>query len=108
LVYLPPDKIKSLVLELTKRFKGSELVFDCMSKLSMRMHNSNKILQKTQASLHFYMDDRREMEAWGNGIRLLETWYYLDETEERTRNIRWMRWIPPLNRLAYILRYQLG
>ncbi len=108
LVYLDPEKVKSLVLELANRFRNSELVFDCMSKLSMRMHNSNKILRKTHASLNFYMNDGREMETWGNGIRHLETWYYLDEIEERTRNIRWMRWIPPLNRLSYILRYQLG
>lgn len=108
LVYLDPEKVKSLVLELAKRFKGSELVFDCMSKVSMRMHNSNKILRKTHASLNFYLNDGREMETWGKGIHHLETWYYLDEIEERTRSIRWMRWIPPLNRLSYILRYQLG
>lgn len=107
LVYLDPEKVKSLVLELAKQFRGSELVFDCMSKVSLRMHNSNKILRKTHASLHFYMNNGREMEAWSYGIRHLETWYYLDEMEERTRNIRWMRWIPPLNRLSYILRYRL-
>jgi O-methyltransferase involved in polyketide biosynthesis len=107
-VYLAPDDVKKLVLQLRDTFPGCELVIDAMSRISLRMHNSGSILKRANTSLKFSLRNAKEMETWGIGIKHLGTWYYFDDIDERTRNIRWMKWIPGLNNINYIVHYQLG
>jgi hypothetical protein len=48
------------------------------------------------------------LEAWSQGIRLLDVWGYFDQLEPRLGYFNWMRFIPGANRWFRIVHYQLG
>lgn len=104
--YFTPAEVKPVVTSLTERFPGSELVFDALSSISIRLHNrAHPVLRKTGASLNWGIDDPRTLEAWG--LRLLEKWGYFDQREPRLGAYRLMRFIPGLAYSNTILHYRL-
>lgn len=105
-MYLQHDKVKSLVLELQKRFPGSELVCEVVNAgwlegpfrkiVEFKMRRELHIGK--EASYHFGLGHTREMEEWNPGIKFLDDWSYLDSYEKKMgwlrifRNIRWIRY----------------
>lgn len=108
LPYFEQGQIKQLVLELKKRFPGSELVFDAISPSMVWMHNLELAALRVPARLHWGVKNGAALEAWDGDIRLLDAWYYFDQPEARLRGMGWLRHVPGLNKSAAILHYQLG
>ncbi len=107
--YLAQAEVRRLVLALRDRFPGAELVFDALSTLSVRIHNAGHTgLKKTGARLGWGLDRSRELESWGDGIRLLEEWQYFSQGEPRLGWYNLLRFIPPMAKMSQILRYRLG
>jgi len=50
----------------------------------------------------------REIEKWGDGIRLLGEWGFFDRPEPRLAHIRWIRPIESLVRTLRIYHFHLG
>ena len=106
-MYLRPDKVKSLVLELQKRFPGSELVCEVVNGKWLKGPFGNIVDFKMRRELHIGKEaafqsgisHTREMEEWTPGIEFLDDWSYLDSYEKKLgwlrifRNIRWIRYI---------------
>lgn len=96
LMYLGEADVQQLVLRLRKAFPGCRLVGDVFSRQTARSATRHPSLASTGASLGWGIDDPHELETWGQGIRLLEEWYFSQD--------------PDLDKLSlgYRLAYQLA
>ncbi|MBN1334408.1 MAG: class I SAM-dependent methyltransferase [Deltaproteobacteria bacterium] len=115
-MYLPPDDVRSLVVDLRSRFAGSELVFEAFNTAWFRPCLKWMIDVKLQkafglgkgVSFRFGIRDGHEVESWAPGIRLLEEWSYVDEEEPRLGAHRLLRISKLLRYTQWTVRYGLG
>jgi len=84
LMYLHEEEVKRLFLDLQSRLPGSEIVFDAFSRLTAKSANRHPSIKKTGAHIYWGIDDSRQIETWGPGIRLLDEWYF-SESEDISR-----------------------
>jgi methyltransferase (TIGR00027 family) len=116
LMYLPPDRVRALILALRSRFPGSELVFETVNSAWLKPWLKWMVNLKMQKELglgkgtefHFGIRDGCELEEWSPGIRLLEEWSTLDEDEPRIGLVRRFRRWKLLRRTLWTVRYRLG
>lgn len=115
LMYLPPDGVRALILELQSRFPGSELVFETVNSMWLKQPLKWLVNLKMQRELglgrgteyQFGIRDGHEPEEWSPGIRLLEEWTYLDEDEPRIGFARLLRGWRLLRFTQWTVRYLL-
>ena len=116
LMYLPPDGVRALILELKSRFPGSELVFETVNSIWLKPWLKWIVNFKMQRELglgrgteyQFGIRDGQELEEWSPGIRLLGEWTYLDEDEPRIGLIRRFRNWRLFRYTQWTVRYLLG
>jgi len=108
LVYFDGAQVKRLVLALREHFPGAELVFDACSPLHVWVANHQTSTSMLNARLQWGIWHGQETEEWGDGIRLLDEWSYLDAPEPRVARLRWLRPIESLFRTMRIYHFQLG
>lgn len=108
LPYFAEAQVKSLVLRLRDRFPGSELVCDAHTPFVIWADNLQLAFAKVKARLHWRLPHGKDVESWGEGIRLLDEWNYYEDDEPRFRAFRWVRLIPPLAKSSGIFHYRLG
>ncbi len=108
LMYLPSQGVRDLIEVLTDRFPGSEMVFDVMSPLSVKVHNSNSQLRAAHVKLNWGIRSDRELEKWHPGIHLLARWDYCDDPDQQTAMTGLMRRVRLLRDMNRILHYRLG
>ena len=106
--YLEEAQVKWLVLRLRDHFPGAELVFEALSPFELWVGNLRLAISKLGARAHWGLRRGREIEGWGDGIRLLDEWGYFDRPEPRLDHIRWMRHIPLLATALRIYHFRLG
>jgi len=107
-MYFEGAQVKSLVLTLRDRFPGAELVFDAYSPLHVWRHNLQTSASRIDLRVHWGIWHGREIEGWGEGIRLLDEWGFFDRPEPRLARIRWLRRIEALARTLRIYHFRLG
>ena len=107
-MYFTPTQVKRLVLTLRDRFPGAELVFDAYSPIHVVRHNLQYLVSRIRFPTRWGLWHGTEMEAWGDGIRLLGEWGYFDEKTPRLNRIRWLRGIEAMARTFRVYRFQLG
>ncbi len=107
-MYLESEQVKSLVLALSDRFPGSELVFDAYSPIHVWRHNLQTSTSKISFPTHWGIWHGQELEKWGHCLRLLSEWGFFDTNEPRLAPIRWLRFIESLARTFRIYHFQLG
>ncbi len=76
LMYLEEPDIKALLLKLQAEYPGCSLAFDAYSPQVVRRISAHPSIQRTGATIQWGIDDARQIEAWGEGIRLNEEWYF--------------------------------
>ena len=81
LMYLREEQIKSLFLELRRRLPHSQIAFDVYSRLAAKGASNHPSIKKTGARIHWGIDDGAQIEQWGEGIKLLEEWYFSDSQD---------------------------
>jgi len=108
LPYFDPGQVRELVLTLLQRFPGCELVFDALTPFMIGLHNLELRLSRVGARLRWGLRRERDLEAWGECIRLLEAWYYFDRPEPRLGAMRLMRFLPFFARGVGVFHYRLG
>ena len=106
--YFEESQVKALLLKLREKFSGSELVCDAHTPFGIWANNLQLAYFKINARLHWGLKRARDVENWGDGISLLEEWFYFEDTELRMHPYRWMRHFPFLGRSTGIFRYRLG
>lgn len=107
LVYFEEAQVKSLFLTLRDHFPGAELVCDAFSPYMVWLNNLRIAHTKIGARYHWGLKRGKDVEKWGDGIYLLDEWFYFSRPEPRLAHARWMRYIPPLAKASGIFHYRL-
>ena len=106
--YFETSQIQKLVRTLLTNFPGAEIVFDAHTPFVIWTDNLQLALSKVSARLRFALKHGRDVEAWGEGICMLEEWFYFKTDEPRVRPYCWMTRIPLLGKSTGIFHYRLG
>jgi len=115
-MYLQPDLIKKLVLDLQAEFPGSELVCEVVKKSwtrgMLQKIAAAKMKQRfnigNSAGYQFGLDTPTEMESWHEGIKYLDAWSYFDSNHEKLGMMRMFRKSQYFKEFQYTVHYRLG
>jgi O-methyltransferase involved in polyketide biosynthesis len=108
LPYFKEAEVKGLVLKLRERFAGAELVCDAHTPFVLWADNRQLASSRISARLQWGLKHGRDVESWGEGIVMLDEWFYFTGNEPRVKPYRWMRLFPLLGRSTGIFHYRLG
>jgi len=73
--------VKALFLRLQAAFPGCRLAGDVFSRMTARVAVNHPSLKQTGARIGWGIDDSREVEGWGQGIRLIEEWAFSQDPD---------------------------
>lgn len=115
-MYLKPVKVKELVLELQRRFPGSELVCEVFNKYWVARMQKGYYKRKFQSRLHlsgdavfqFGISRSTDLEDWNKGIEFLDDWTYFEEDEPKLGWFRLFKNFELLRRVQWIIHYKLN
>ena len=115
LMYLYEDQVKSLILELQRRFPGCELVCEVQNTFVIDMLQKKRWKRKFQrdhhlgpeAIMHFGIRDGRDFEAWGGGICFLDEWTVFDDHEKKLGWMNLFAFSKRLRKSQWVVHYQL-
>lgn len=114
LFYLEEHEVRDLLSRLTNHLRSGELAFDGYDRISLRILEANPMIRVTGASLHWGMDDPRELEALVPRLRLEQELTGFDPAliarlSWFTRLAVWSReMVPALRHTCGLLRYRFG
>ncbi len=108
LPYLEEAQVRELVVTLAQRFPGAELVCDVCTPFAVWADNLQLLVTGSAARLHWAVRDPHEVESWGRGLRLVESFSYFDEPHPRMGLPSWFGRLPVLSKASTIQRYVLG
>ncbi len=74
-MFFEGSQVRSLVLVLMKHFPGAELVFDAFSPFFVWANNRRVARTKIGARCDWALKRGKDIEKWGDGIRLLDEWF---------------------------------
>ncbi len=107
LMYLDPAEVQRLIVGVTDRYAGGELLMEAWSPFVRRVWGTiSPALRRTGASLHWGLDNPQTIEAWDQRIRLINEWRPGDWQPQR-----WglLRYLPHLRRsLTKVIHFGLG
>ena len=115
-MYLEERDVRALVLELQKRFPGSELLCEVFNsrwlsgpwKAMMERKMRRRAGFGEGATFRFGIRDSGELERWGDGIELLDDWSYFDADEKKLGSLRLLRRIDLVRKTQWTVHYRLG
>lgn len=111
-MYLHKADGKRLVQRLTGRFPSGQLLFDCYGSMGIRLQRLVPAVRNAGASLHWAIDDPRELESWHEGLTCLDALRSVDMPglDEMPRAGRAQMWVlahlPGFRDIGRILRYR--
>jgi O-methyltransferase involved in polyketide biosynthesis len=108
LVYFTESQVKSLALRLRDDFPGAELIFDGWRPFEVWLGNRHLSGSPFTGLMQWGFWSGQEIEAWGNGIHLLDEWGFFDQPEPRLDSYRWMTPLFRLFKPMRIFHFQLG
>jgi O-methyltransferase involved in polyketide biosynthesis len=108
LPYFEEAQVKSLFIKLREHFPGCELVCDAHTPFVIWADNMHLAFGGIKVRMQWRLKNPRDVEGWGDGIRLLDEWNYYEDDEPYMKAFRWVRLIPPLAKSSGIFHYQLG
>jgi len=108
LPYFEETQVKELFLCLRDHFPGCEVVCDAHTPFVIWVDNLQLAYAKVKTRLHWRLKHGKDVEEWGEGIRLLSEWNYFEDDVSPLKAYRWMRLIPPLAKSSGIFHYRLG
>ncbi len=115
-MYLPKESVKALVLEIQKRFPGSELVCELTNRTWVEgfwgkiaaMKMKSRLKMSKDAAFKFGVSDARDLEAWHDGIEFLEKWFYMDSNHPKLGWIRLFKNIGFFRNSQFTAHYRLN
>jgi O-methyltransferase involved in polyketide biosynthesis len=81
LMYLGEEDVRRLLLRLREAFPDCRLLADVFSRMTARSATQHPSLKHTGAAIGWGIDDPREIEAWAEGIHLLEEWFFTQDPD---------------------------
>jgi methyltransferase (TIGR00027 family) len=115
-MYLAEENVKALVLEMQKRFPGSELVCELTNRTWVNgfwgkvtaMKMKKKFKMGSDAGFKFGVSDAREFETWHKGIEFLDQWFYMDSNHPKLGWIRTLRHFEFFRNAQFSAHYRLN
>jgi methyltransferase (TIGR00027 family) len=116
LMYLHEEEVKSLVLEIQKNCPGCELICEVENIFVINMLKKERWKKKFQrdhhlgpeATLHFGIQDGKDLESWGQGITFLDEWTVFDDHEKKLGWMNLFSFSKRLRKAQWIVHYQLN
>lgn len=71
-MYLTEDAVRGLVRRITGRFAEGQLLFDCYGTLGIRLQRWVPAVRNAGATLHWGIDDPRQIETWQDGLTCVD------------------------------------
>jgi O-methyltransferase involved in polyketide biosynthesis len=111
-MYLRKEDGKRLIQRITGRLPSGQLLFDCFGTVGIRLQKLVPAVRNAGASLHWGIDDPRELESWHDGLACLDALRSvdlpgLDKLPTSGRVGMWViARIPGLRDIGRILRYR--
>ena len=91
--YLNEKSVKDVVVTARKRFPGSELIAEVLGEFTVTNTRLNPTVTTTGSVFRWGLNNCQEMEAWADGIELVDQFYLMDYHHERQG---YMRRLPDL------------
>ncbi|MFB9905739.1 class I SAM-dependent methyltransferase [Allokutzneria oryzae] len=111
-MYLREEDGKRLIRRITGRFSGGELLFDCYGSLGVKMQKLVPAVRNANATLHWGIDDPREIEGLHQGLRCVDALRSVDmpgleklPTAGRV-GMKVLAWIPGMRDIGKIMRFR--
>jgi methyltransferase (TIGR00027 family) len=115
-MYLEPDKVRNLILELHSRFPRSELVCELVKQnwvegwrgemTAVKMQRQLKLGEGTR--YRFGVDTPEEIAEWHPGIEFLDQWSYFDSNHPKLGWMRYFRNLELFRGIQYTARYRFN
>lgn len=105
IMYFSEDMIKSFFEEIFRQFPQADVVFDVLSKKSVKETNSHPDVKKYNAVFKWGIDSVKEFLRWDNRLRLVseESYMVSDHLDRWPASMRLLRWMPSIKRLGRVL-----
>jgi O-methyltransferase involved in polyketide biosynthesis len=115
-MYFAPEEVKALVLALTTRYPGSELVCEVFHRFWTRppldAWVTGKLLRQLamgpDVRFRFGISHSRELESWHPDLHYLGDWSFLDETDARLGLYRLFARVDWVRRIQWNVHYRFG
>ncbi|MGI6072829.1 MAG: class I SAM-dependent methyltransferase [Lachnospiraceae bacterium] len=90
--YFKKDEVKTLVLELSKRYSGGCLVFDSVGKLGLKLMMSKTLKNMGISNVEglFYVNNPKKELNWSDNNKLTSKGYMLGYYDMKSPNIRFL------------------
>jgi methyltransferase (TIGR00027 family) len=116
LMYLHEDDVKSLVLKLQQQFPGCELVCEVENTFVVNVLKKERWKKKFQQDYHlgpdvticFGIQNGKDLESWGQGIRFLDEWTIFDDHEKKLGWMNLFSFSKRLRKAQWIVHYRLS
>ncbi len=109
LPYFTAAQVRTLVVELKRRFAGAILIFDTIAPWQTIMSHFHPALMFGRIPpFRWGLTDAAVVEQWAEGIALLAQVYYLNQAAHRLGMYTWFRFLPPIGCGFSIVAYRLG
>jgi O-methyltransferase involved in polyketide biosynthesis len=111
-MYLQKADGRRLIERITGRFPSGQLLFDCYGTIAIRLQKLVPAVRNAGATLHWGVDDPHELEAWHEGLTLLDALRSVDMPGldllplAGRIQLRVLALLPKLRDAGWILRYR--
>lgn len=115
-MYLHEEEVKSLILEMQKKFPGCELVCEVANTFVIHTLKKERWKKKFQrdhhlgpdATFHFGVQHEKAFESWGPGIKFLDEWTIFDDHEKKLGWMNLFSFSKRLRKAQWLVHYQLN
>ena len=106
--YFSEEEVRSIISAIKDNFPNSELVFEVHSLLITTGWHRNPHIRKAYSLIKWGINSGKSLERWGDGIKFLEEWHYVDRHPKRWRWMRFFRYVRSLRRAMKIVHLEFS
>ncbi len=115
-MYLPKKDVIGIFNKLSESFSKSQIVFEVVDekyttgiwKKIVESKMKRSLGTKAGASYHFGVREGKDVESYGNNIKVAEEWSYFDEENIRPKFFRLFRDLKFISRTQWTIRATIG
>jgi methyltransferase (TIGR00027 family) len=116
LMYLPPDDVKSLIKKISEKFSRSQFVIEVVKEKYTRGLWKKMVERKMRrsagssagSSFNFGVKNAKEIESYGNNIKVLEEWSYLEDGRVRPSILKFFGKFKTFTRSQWTIKGSIG